>query len=288
MAASSGWPRLPPPELARSLALGPTPAEDDNTAWLVTFSDLVLQLFAFVLVAVVIGAPARTTVLPPATAVTVPARNDSPLPDRVAPVPPRSASAPDPSPPVVVPDPLPATAATHSETHETAPPPAEAPPEDSPAHRLEALGTYLNEITRAEGHPDAVRFSVRDADLVLSLSDRISFPSGSADLLPSASPILGAIRALVDSLPGFTVSVEGHTDDVPIHTPAFPSNLELSLARAARVAHELVGSDADLRARTAATGFGEHRPAVPNADPEGRAQNRRVEIRLIPPEHPPT
>jgi flagellar motor protein MotB len=62
----------------------------------------------------------------------------------------------------------------------------------------------------------------------------------------------------------------------------FPSNLELSLARAAAVAQEIALGSADLRARTFARGFGEQRPIASNGDAEGRARNRRVEIRLAP------
>jgi chemotaxis protein MotB len=131
-------------------------------------------------------------------------------------------------------------------------------------------------------HADGVSVTVRDSDVVVSMSDSISFPSGSADLLPTALPLLGRIGALAAALPDCSVEVAGHTDDVPIHTGAFPSNLELSLARAARVVRELAIASPGLEGRMITTGFGEHRPLVPNADAEGRAQNRRVEIRFIP------
>jgi chemotaxis protein MotB len=81
-------------------------------------------------------------------------------------------------------------------------------------------------------------------------------------------------------MPDYLVEVTGHTDDRPIHTPAFPSNLELSLARAAAVARELAAGAPDLEARIVVAGMGEHRPLVPNADDDARARNRRVEIRL--------
>jgi chemotaxis protein MotB len=113
------------------------------------------------------------------------------------------------------------------------------------------------------------------------LRDTIGFPSGSAELLPAARPILAELRSIVSELPDFGIDVTGHTDDVPIHTARYPSNLDLSLARAACVAHELSAGTPSLRVRTSAEGFGENRPVASNADPQGRAQNRRVEIRLV-------
>ncbi len=77
-----------------------------------------------------------------------------------------------------------------------------------------------------------------------------------------------------------TIEVAGHTDATPVHSRRFPSNLELSLARAAQVAHAIAGGDAALASRVVAIGYGEHRAIASNDDPAGRAKNRRVELRL--------
>jgi chemotaxis protein MotB len=224
----------------------PPPIDEDQTAWLLTFSDLVLQLFAFVLVAVVLGNP-KPSMSHPAP---------DPMPPAEWPV--VQAACPEPTIPVgvVAEEPLPA-------------PPAAPPPE------------ALRERIESEVQADGVTVTVRDSDVVLALSDRISFPSGSADLLPAARPLLARIATLAAALPERSIEVAGHTDDVPIHTGAFPSNLELSLARAARVVRELAVASPGLDGRMIATGFGEHRPVVPNEDAASRAQNRRVEIRFI-------
>ncbi|TMA46455.1 MAG: hypothetical protein E6J83_06450, partial [Deltaproteobacteria bacterium] len=155
-------------------------------------------------------------------------------------------------------------------------------PRDAAAERLAAAGRSLEEFVAAEGRADAVQVAVRDSDLIVTLSDAISFASGSAELLPSAAPILHRIGALARAMPDFDLEVDGHTDDRPIHTGGFPSNLELSLARAARVIHELTAETPELAERAIAAGYGEHRPITPNADETGRARNRRVEIRLLP------
>jgi chemotaxis protein MotB len=122
---------------------------------------------------------------------------------------------------------------------------------------------------------------VRDSELVVTLADSISFASASAELLPAARPILRQIGALAAAMPEFDLEVTGHTDDVPIHTGAYPSNLELSLARAACVVHEMTADTPEVAVRTVAAGLGEHRPLASNADETGRARNRRVEVRLV-------
>ena len=94
--------------------------------------------------------------------------------------------------------------------------------------------------------------------------------------------MLAEVRGLVGARPDLVVEVSGHTDDRPLHTGAFRSNLDLSLARAARVAHELAADDAELTGRIFAAGYGAARPVAPNDDAEGRARNRRVELRLVP------
>ena len=246
------------PDRRRALGLEPAPLDDDQTGWLMTFSDLVLQLFAFVLVSVVLSGGGR-----PSAA--------------VDPTPPSRS-------PVVIAAELPSCPRAEERREGTA---AEQPsdagrPRDAAAERLAAAGRSLEEFVAAEGRADAVQVAVRDSDLIVTLSDAISFASGSAELLPAAAPILHRIGALARAMPDFDLEVDGHTDDRPIHTGGFPSNLELSLARAARVVHELTAETPELAERAIAAGYGEHRPITPNADETGRARNRRVEIRLLP------
>jgi chemotaxis protein MotB len=182
-------------------------------------------------------------------------------------------AAPDASP---VPPPA-SDSTDRAEPTATEPPPAARPRFGTGT----ALDAQLAALVAAHGD-QGLRLTVQDSSVVFTLDDEIAFPSGSADLLPGATPILAEIQRLAASLPQFTVDVAGHTDDLPIRTAAFPSNLELSLARAARVAREIAGGDPALRGRTVARGWGEFRPLASNADAAGRARNRRVEIRLVP------
>jgi chemotaxis protein MotB len=107
----------------------------------------------------------------------------------------------------------------------------------------------------------------------------ILFPSGVATLSPPAEQVL---QQLADTLKPFpnSLRVEGHTDNRPINTPAFPSNWELSAARAASVVHLFTRAGMDP-ARLAVIGLGENRPSQSNATAEGRNANRRVLLVIL-------
>lgn len=118
----------------------------------------------------------------------------------------------------------------------------------------------------------------------VEINTSLLFDSGSAQIFPEARPILEEVGGILQDLP-VRVHVEGFTDDLPISTPAFPSNWELSAGRASSVLRLLAGHGLDP-ARMAAVGFGEHRPIADNATPEGRQQNRRVVIVVLADERP--
>jgi chemotaxis protein MotB len=273
------------PERRRTRLPPPPPPDDDQTGWLLTFSDLVLQLFGFALVVGVLGRAAMPAAAPaampavaspatPATAQLPRAMVEEAFGTRAEPV--RADAEPAAERPAVA-DAAPAPVVPDVETPSPEPEPAPAVPA-----RLAAAGHALEAIVAASGRTDAVTVAVRNSDVVLTIGEAIVFPSGSADLLPAAGPILHDLQRLASGMPDVGIEVAGHTDDVPIHTAQFPSNLELSLARAARVARELSAGDPALLERTAASGFGPYRPVASNADAAGRERNRRVEIRLVP------
>ncbi|HTV78430.1 MAG TPA: OmpA family protein [Steroidobacteraceae bacterium] len=109
----------------------------------------------------------------------------------------------------------------------------------------------------------------------------ILFPSGSATLSPTAVGVIGKLSQTLASLPN-PIRVEGHTDSQPIDTVAFPSNWELSSARAASVVHLIANSGVDP-ARLAVVGRAQYSPAQSNATAAGRNANRRVLISILPP-----
>ena len=121
-----------------------------------------------------------------------------------------------------------------------------------------------------------VRVSSDERGAVITISDVVLFPAGSADMTPKGRATL---RQVFDVLKQFNynVKVEGHTDNTPIHTLRYPSNWELSASRAAEVAHMLI-DDGYPPERLSVEGFAEFRPKVPNTGPENRAINRRIEV----------
>lgn len=113
----------------------------------------------------------------------------------------------------------------------------------------------------------------------ITIQAPILFDSGKADLRLQATPILDELVNILRESPNMVV-VEGHTDNVSIHTSAFPSNWELSTARAMSVGRYLFEKEGIAPSRFAVSGYGEHHPIEANATPEGRRENRRVEILL--------
>ena len=117
--------------------------------------------------------------------------------------------------------------------------------------------------------------------LEIEIRTDILFASGSAQVAGDARPVLERVAAILAGLPN-PIRVEGHTDDVPIRTVAYPSNWELSAARAASVVHLFMTRGVEP-ARMEISGFGEYRPKAPNDTPAGRDQNRRVIIIVLDP-----
>lgn len=115
------------------------------------------------------------------------------------------------------------------------------------------------------------------ARLVIRIKEKGSFPSGSAKFAPSFGATLARIADALERTPG-DVSIEGHTDDIPMSGPRFDSNWELSAARAAAVATAILGRTRIDPARLHVTGYAATRPLIPNDSNESRAKNRRVEV----------
>src|SRR5690606_1302395 len=133
---------------------------------------------------------------------------------------------------------------------------------------VDALGDLVAE--------DLVRLRRDRFWLEIEINTSVLFPSGSADVSSEALPVLERLGQILAGNPVRT-HVEGHTDELPINTLVFPSNWELSAARASRVVRIFQGQGVAPE-RMAAVGFGEFHPVADNTTPTGRQENRRVVI----------
>jgi chemotaxis protein MotB len=144
-------------------------------------------------------------------------------------------------------------------------------------------GTYAGLVEDLEAEVAAGQIQIEQLreGLRLNLSQEILFSSGSSTLNPRGQEVLRAVAGRLQSVPN-AVEVQGHTDNVALHPSArYPSNWELAAARAANVVRLFV--EAGMTAeRFTVVSFGEFAPIASNDTPEGRAQNRRIEIRLKP------
>lgn len=127
-----------------------------------------------------------------------------------------------------------------------------------------------------------VRLHVEPRGLVISLGENGVFDSGSDQIKPEGKSLLDTLATSLVSL-GNYIRVEGHTDNVPIHNARFPSNWELSTARATMVVSYLITNFGLRPEALSAAGYAEYRPAASNDTEEGRARNRRVDIIVLNP-----
>ena len=145
------------------------------------------------------------------------------------------------------------------------------------------IAEYKDLLGKFQSLIDAGKLKVKltDGRMVVVLATDVLFPSGSANLSKSGKAEIAEVAGLLASIAKRSFQVEGHTDNVPIATAQYPSNWELAAARALTVVKTMV--EAGLPAeRVSAASYGDTRPAIANDTPEGRAQNRRIEITVVP------
>lgn len=138
---------------------------------------------------------------------------------------------------------------------------------------LQNLKTYSRDL----GMENDITFETTEKGLLMRLSDHIIFGPGNAKLSEAGNTFLKKVVSLF-SKTSHKVSIEGHTDNIPIQTKQFPSNWELSTLRAVNVLRFFSENGNYSSNRLSAVGYGEYQPISPNDTPEHRAINRRVEI----------
>ncbi|AOQ22871.1 Motility protein B [Moorella thermoacetica] len=157
---------------------------------------------------------------------------------------------------------------------------APAPGQGDEGAELARARAELQQYIQQEGLESQVTLNTEERGLVVSVADAVLFPKGSADLTPEARALLRQVGRALARLPNY-LRVEGHTDNLPINTPAFPSNWELSTARATNVVKVLISEAGIKPERLSATGYGEYRPVAPNNSEADMARNRRVDIVVL-------
>lgn len=143
--------------------------------------------------------------------------------------------------------------------------------------------TFHNLVQRLHSMIDAgqIKVAIREGRMILALPTDVLFDSGKTAIKAEGQTALAQVSRVLSTIKDRRFLVAGHTDDVPIHTARFPSNWELSSARAIEVTRLLIASGMSASA-LAAAGYGEFDPVVPNDSVEHRTQNRRIEIVLQP------
>jgi len=148
----------------------------------------------------------------------------------------------------------------------------------TPEQEMKARVAKLIQDAGKKLPPGSLTTRMTPDGLAISLHEIGFFPSGSAAIRSEAIPVL---TALAESIPDVPLRVEGHTDNVPIHTSQYQSNWELSTARASAIARLLLEHGSMHPNHMAAAGYAEFHPIASNATEEGRSQNRRVDIILL-------
>lgn len=148
---------------------------------------------------------------------------------------------------------------------------------------LDRAKRLLEERLKQEIADKQVKIQMLEKGLVITFVSEVLFDSGKAKIKTEAYNSLDKVaRVLNETVPDLDVGIEGHTDNVPIKVSGWKSNWELSSARAMSVLHYLVDRKGIAGNRVAAIGYGEFRLVASNDSKEGRRQNRRVEIVILP------
>jgi chemotaxis protein MotB len=153
------------------------------------------------------------------------------------------------------------------------------------AQSLQAAEEAIQKALDPEIKRREVSMSMRREGLVVSLKEMGFFDSGSATIRPGSLDAISRLADVLRERPE-NLRVEGHTDNVPIHTARYATNWELSTARATELIQLLITNYGIPPSHLSAAGYGEFHPVASNDTPEGRAQNRRLDVVILAPFQP--
>ncbi|MBO6137890.1 MAG: OmpA family protein [Lachnospiraceae bacterium] len=144
----------------------------------------------------------------------------------------------------------------------------------------EKLAEQIEEYVSQENLDHEIDIDFTSQYVLLTMNGALLFDSGRAEIKSEAEPLVDKIGNILMRYAESTIEIEGHTDNVPIHNANFADNDELSSARAMSVFHYLIDNTMLDPSVIKHTGRGEYIPIADNSTPEGRAKNRRVEVKI--------
>lgn len=152
--------------------------------------------------------------------------------------------------------------------------------EQQQLQKSEELAEVVQEVVKEDNLEGQIDVEFTSQYVSLTLNGALLFDSGSDNLKEEAAPILDKVAQIITRYAESTIEIEGHTDNVPIHNSRFANNNELSSFRALAVFDYFMAHSSIDPAKVKHAGRGEYVPIADNTTPEGRAKNRRVEIKL--------
>lgn len=150
-------------------------------------------------------------------------------------------------------------------------------PKIKEVNQNDKLAEDISKVVAEAGLQDTVTVKSSSRGVLMQVQGQVFFSSGNAAMKPESHTFLDEVARLI-ATSEYNVSIEGHTDDTPINTPEFPSNWELSTARAISTLRYMVENARIDPGRLSSAGFADTRPIVPNDTEEHQRQNRRVEF----------
>ncbi len=172
------------------------------------------------------------------------------------------------------------TVDTDEKTEEEKEAEAKAEIEKKALEESERMAEHIEALATEMGIQDMIEVDFNGTYVRITMSGALLFDSGSATLRAQAVPIVQKLGTILNNYPNNLIEVEGHTDNVPIHSSKFEDNDVLSMYRALYVSNVLRENSIINPGHVKSSGCGEYDPIADNSTPEGRARNRRVEVKV--------
>jgi len=247
------------------------PEEHENhERWLVSYADFITLLFAFFVVMYAISSVNEGKYKVLSNALVNAFRNTTAQPGGQV---------------IVLPQGAPPVQTSPIARPTMAQPPLLSPEKQAKREKMRNVAKEIMETLAPLVREGKVKLIETSRGVTIEINDSILFAAGQARLQPASISAMQAVAAVLATT-DFPITIEGHTDNIPINTPQFPSNWELSALRATTVLRLFNGEGVGAEQLTA-IGYGDTRPVETNLTVEGRARNRRVSI-LIDSERPET